>query len=737
MHRLACLAAVLIALCAAMPASAERLTVDRLVASPSLDGDKVAKLALAPDGSRVTFLKGKEEDFRRQDLWEYHLADRALRRLVDADTLTTDGALSEVEKARRERQRITATGIVEYSWQPGGAGLLFPLGGDLYYLPLDGDLRRLTDTDAFETDARFSPQGSYVSFIRDQNLFVIELATGVERQLTNDGGGVILNGMAEFVAQEEMRRTTGYWWSPDETRIAFTRVDESPVQLVDRYEVAADGSVTTVAQRYPFAGTDNVRIELGVVAVADAGVRWIDLGLDGDIYLARVDWLPDSLKLAFQRQSRDQKRLELIFADVTTGARRVVLTEDSDTWINLNDALHFLENSNQFLWASERSGFKHLYLYRRDGTLVSALTEGPWAIGALKGVDEAGGWVYFEGFADTPLEKHLYRVPLTGSTPAPPLRLTEQGGWHDTVVAGDGSLFIDTFSAEDTPPRVALRRADGRRIAWIVENPLDRRHPYHPYLDHHAPREYGAINTQDGVTLLYQLMRPANFDPQRKYPAVVSVYGGPLAQRVRKGWSVDFNQLLAQSGYVVFTLDNRGAANRGKAFEDVLYRAMGATEVEDQLLGVGFLKGLPFVDPERVGLYGWSYGGYMTLMCMAKAPGAYAAGVSIAPVTDWRLYDTHYTERYLGDPAAGPAYDDSSVFSYVDGLTDPLLVIHGMADDNVFFDHTVRLAAELQERRQRFEMMTYPGKKHGIRGADTRAHLWGQVLEFFDRHLKP
>lgn len=720
-----------------MPASAERLTVDRLVASPSLDGDKVAKLALAPDGSRVTFLKGKEEDFRRQDLWEYHLADRALRRLVDADTLTADTALSEVEKARRERQRITATGIVEYSWQPGGAGLLFPLGGDLYYLPLDGDLRRLTDTDAFETDARFSPQGSYVSFIRDQNLFVIELATGVERQLTNDGGGVILNGMAEFVAQEEMRRNTGYWWSPDETRIAFTRVDESPVQLVDRYEVAADGSVTTVAQRYPFAGTDNVRIELGVVAVADAGVRWIDLGLDGDIYLARVDWLPDSLKLAFQRQSRDQKRLELIFADVTTGARRVVLTEDSDTWINLNDALHFLENSNQFLWASERSGFKHLYLYRRDGTLVSALTEGPWAIGALKGVDEAGGWVYFEGFADTPLEKHLYRVPLTGSTPAPPLRLTEQGGWHDTVVAGDGSLFIDTFSAEDTPPRVALRRADGRRIAWIVENPLDRRHPYHPFLDHHAPREYGAINTQDGVTLLYQLMRPANFDPQRKYPAVVSVYGGPLAQRVRKGWSVDFNQLLAQSGYVVFTLDNRGAANRGKAFEDVLYRAMGATEVEDQLLGVGFLKGLPFVDPERVGLYGWSYGGYMTLMCMAKAPGAYAAGVSIAPVTDWRLYDTHYTERYLGDPAAGPAYDDSSVFSYVDGLTDPLLVIHGMADDNVFFDHTVRLAAELQERRQRFEMMTYPGKKHGIRGADTRAHLWGQVLEFFDRHLKP
>ena len=737
MHRLACLAAVLIALCAATPASAERLTVDRLVASPSLDGDKVAKLALAPDGSRVTFLKGKEEDFRRQDLWEYHLADRALRRLVDADTLTTDTALSEVEKARRERQRITATGIVEYSWQPGGAGLLFPLGGDLYYLPLDGDLRRLTDTDAFETDARFSPQGSYVSFIRDQNLFVIELATGVERQLTNDGGGVILNGMAEFVAQEEMRRTTGYWWSPDETRIAFTRVDESPVQLVDRYEVAADGSVTTIAQRYPFAGTDNVRIELGVVAVADAGVRWIDLGLDGDIYLARVNWLPDSLKLAFQRQSRDQKRLELIFADVTTGARRVVLTEDSDTWINLNDDLRFLENSNQFLWASERSGFKHLYLYQRDGTLVSALTEGPWAISALKGVDEAGGWVYFEGFADTPLEKHLYRVPLTGSTPALPLRLTEQGGWHDTVVAGDGSMFIDTFSAEDTPPRVALRRADGRRIAWIVENPLDRRHPYQPFLDHHAPREYGAINTQDGVTLLYQLMRPANFDPQRKYPAVVSVYGGPRAQRVRKGWSVDFNQLLAQSGYVVFTLDNRGAANRGKAFEDVLYRAMGATEVDDQLLGVGFLKGLPFVDPERVGLFGWSYGGYMTLMCMAKAPGAYAAGVSIAPVTDWRLYDTHYTERYLGDPAAGPAYDDSSVFSYVDGLTDPLLVVHGMADDNVFFDHTVRLAAELQERRQRFEMMTYPGKKHGIRGADTRAHLWGQVLEFFDRHLKP
>jgi dipeptidyl-peptidase-4 len=719
---------------------AEKLTVKRLEASPGLSGTYAKGVQISPDGERVTFLQGRADNKLQQDLWEYHIADGKKRMLVDSTALLGGAEeLDEVELARRERQRISATGIVEYGIAPDGKALLFPLGGDLYYLPIGGEPRRLTETDATETDAKVSPGGAFVSFIREKNLYIIDLATGKERAITTEGAGPVTFGMADFAAQEEMYRSTGYWWAKDDSRIAFTKVDESGVTLVNRYEISADG-VTSIPQRYPFAGEDNAIVQLFVVTLANGDLMEVELGADKDFYLPRVAFSPDGT-LAVQKQSRDQKRLDLILVDPKTGDQQIVLAEQSKTWINLHSDLHFFADGSHFTWTSERSGFRHIYLYAKNGEMVRQLTSGNWPVsessrrgGGIKAVDEEGGYIYFTGWSVTATEQHLFRAPLSGEGVV--TRLTEAGGWHSAEVAPDGSFFIDNGSSPDRPPYSAIRDRDGNLLIYITENALDETHPYFPYLPNHRPREFGVIETSEGVELQYELTLPTDFDAAKQYPAVVYLYGGPGGASVKKYWSVGLNQVLAQNGFVVFTVDNRGTGNRGTAFDDVIYKNMGDFEVRDQVTGAKWLADKPYVDASRVGVYGWSYGGYMTLLCMFKAPEVFKAGIAGAPVVNWRLYDTHYTERYMADPADGDFYERSSPITYVDGLEGNLLLIHGMADDNVFFDNSVQLMAALQQAEKQFELMTYPGKRHGIRGEAERVHLNQMRLDFFKRHLQ-
>lgn len=736
----------------AATAGARDLTVERLFEAPDLQGPSLRQVQFSPDGALVSYLRGRDDDASIYDLWAYDIAAGKHRLLVESRTLVPEQeTLSAEEEARRERQRIAALrGIVEYQWAPDSKALLFPLGGDLFHYdlakPAAEAVRRLTATETYETDPQFSPRGRYVSFIREQDLYAVEIASGLERRLTSGGGGLVSHGVAEFIAQEEMNRNTGYWWSPDERHVAFTRVDEAPVAELERFEVHADG-FKVHRQRYPAAGAANAEVKLGILALESGAIAWADL-LHEDIYLARVHWFPEGDRLLVQRQSRDQKRLDLLAFPATGGGGRLMFSETSDRWVELHDDLHFLPRRKELLWASQRSGHNHLYRYDYAGRLKGAVTTGDWdVIGdggapAVRGIDERRGRVYFMATIKTPLERQLYFASLDAGAARAPVALTSQDGWHGITMSHDSRRYLQNYSDPEQPPQLSLHDASGRRLAWLIENRLDDRHPYAPYRDRHVTPEFGTLEAADGTPLYWQLYKPAGYEPGRRYPAVLLVYGGPTAQTVQRRWGErrgsQIPQLFTQRGYIVFALDNRGSGARGQVFGSAIYRRMGGVEVEDQLRGVAWLKQQPYVDPSRIGVYGWSYGGYMTLMLMMQSPGTFAAGVAGAPVTDWRLYDTHYTERYLGMPEQNAeGYRLSGVIAHSGELRDALLLMHGMADDNVLFTHSTLLIKELVAAGRPFTVMPYPGSKHAaLSFKETGIHGWKTILDFFDRYVK-
>lgn len=725
-------AAALLMSSSAMPADAQEtpLTLERVFASPDLNGSAPRALKLSPDGRLVTLLRNRADERERFDLWAMDTATGQWRMLVDSRKIGTGAELSEAEKMQRERARIgDQRGIVAYDWAPDGKSILVPLDGDLYLAGLDGNVRRLTATEVSELNPVISPRGRYASFVRDQNLVVLDLSDGREVQATTEGAGLVHFGEAEFVAQEEMGRTTGYWWSPDDRRIAVQRFDETPVGVVSRAAIGAEGT-RVYDQRYPKAGTANALVDLYVVN-PDGGERVkVDLGKETDIYLARVDWTPDGRTLLVQRQNRAQTVLDMLAVDPATGKSRILFSEKSGpkSWVNLSDAYRPLADGS-LIWWSERDGHGHLYRFRAGKW--TQLTKGEWEVAELVGVDEASGRVTFLGNKDGVLERHLYTVDL--AKPGTVTRLTEPGWWHGASANGDASRIILTRSNTSQPAQVMLTDARGSRLAWVSENAVAGDHPYAPYLASHRTKQFGTIPAADGTLLHWEMITPP-LEPGRKYPVFFQHYGGPHSQQVSRAWGGPLQQYLVDRGYIWFVLDNRGAANRGKAFEDHLYQAMGSVEVEDQLAGAKYLKSLDFVDAGRISTYGWSYGGYMTLKMLQAAPGMFAAGVSGAPVSKWELYDTHYTERYMGDPRQVPdAYTRSDTVQDAAKIADPLLLIHGMADDNVVLEHSTVMMSKMQGAAVPFEVMLYPGQTHRVAGPGISVHLWKTILSFLDR----
>jgi dipeptidyl-peptidase-4 len=717
----------------ATPAVAGDIPLERVFSSPSLSGPTPREAKLSPDGRFVTLLKNRPEDKDRYDLWAIDTATGNQRMLVDSQKIGSGAAVSEEEKMRRERARIAGTkGITEYGWAPDSRSILVPIDGDLYLATLDGNVRRLTTTPATEIDAKVSETGRFLSFLRDQNLFVMDAASGQERALTSDGGETLSWGAAEFVAQEELSRDTGYWWSPDDRFIAVARVDESPVAIVRRAAIGASGT-SLIEQRYPAAGTKNAIVDLYVMT-PDGKLRVkADLGNDPDYYLARVDWARDGRSIYVQRLSRDQKRLDMLRVDPTTGRSNLLFSETSPTWVNLTENFKPLKDGS-LIWSSERSGFPHLYRWKAGKW--TQLTRGKWAVEKLAGVDERSGRVYFTGTAETPIEQQLYWASYV--SPGAAHRVTEAGWYNNAVMDKGATHALVTRSNPRQPSQAYLADASGKRLAWVQENALNAAHPYAPYLDSHVLPTFGSVNGPDGATLYYRMLSPQRV-PGKRYPVFFYVYGGPHGQQVTDAWysQLPLHEALVDQGWIVFTIDNRGTNRRGTKFENAVYRTMGDAEVADQLAGVEWLKRQPFVDPARIAVMGWSYGGYMTLKLLEKAPGTFAAGVAVAPVTKWELYDTAYTERYLGNPAIDPKpYQSSDALDDAVKIRDPLLLLHGMSDDNVVFQNSTELYARLQQAKVPFQMMTYPGATHAIAGEGPQTHVWTTITRFLNDEVR-
>jgi dipeptidyl-peptidase-4 len=707
-------------------AGGKALTIERIYSQPSLSGRLTRGLTWTPDGKQLSYFETKESGKEaKPELWAMDASSGERRLLVAADKLET---ILPVDTSRPTQ----ATGLgrrapSQYQWAPDGAGILFQGPTALAWLDVKSQTRRtLVSGKATLADPKISPDGRNVSFVRDHNLWLVNLADGKERAISQGGTEEIRKGELDWVYPEELEIKTAYWWSPDSSSIVYLEMDERKVSqypLVDFSSPSGEAEM----ERYPTAGGGNPIVRVFVASLTGGEPRTMVTGAETDIYIARVNWLTDSKHLAIQRLNRAQTALDLLIADSTTGKARAVLSENDANWINVSDDLYFLKDSKRFLWSSERSGYRHLYLYDLEGKQLAQLTTGEWEVSAVDAVDEPKGLVYFTAAEKSPLERHLYRVALDGSGFA---RLSKGEGTHAAVLAPNAAAFYDTYSNTATPPRQELYRADGSRIAALNENKIAELADYHL-----SPMEFLTVKSRDGVQLNASIIKPPDFHPQKKYPVLVYTYGGPRAQVVRNAWggaNFLWHQLMAQKGYIIFSLDNRGSAGRGHAFETPLHFRMGAEELSDQRDGVQYLKSLPYVDSNRIGIWGWSYGGHMTLHAMFEAGDDFKVGFAGGPVTDWRYYDSIYTERYLGLPQKnGKGYQDSSPVKYASQLKGKLLIAHGTGDDNVHFANTLAVINDLIEAGKYVEVLAFPGRGHGVSDPPARRVLMQRVTQFF------
>jgi dipeptidyl-peptidase-4 len=647
----------------------------------------------------------------------------ALSKLAAAAAKTT-----EPETADWTNRRVSEHAV---QWFADGRHLLVLAAGDLFIVDSEkGGFEALTHTTDDERDPELSPDNRFASFRRAHDLYLVDVKSRAITRLTNDGSGTLLNGELDWVYPEELELGTAYWWSPDSRSIAYLQFDISREPVFPQVSLLGAQGVME-PERYPRAGDPNAAVRLGVVDVPGGPTKWMELGSASDNLLARVVWSPNSRQIMAERLNRIQSRLDLLLADTRTGAAKTVLHEEDKYWINVRLAPRFLGMGERFLWASERTGFRHLYIYRADGKQQVQLTSGDWEVDKIVGVDETRQRVYYTSTEASPLERHVYSVAFDGSGKR---RLSHAAGTHSASLSPDGAYFMDDYSSVASPMRSVLCAVeDGKEVALY-------RDANHTPIEQYdlQPVETVTVKTADGATLFAHLIKPAGFESGRKYPAIVTIYGGPDVQEVRNAWAgVSWSQAMAQKGFVIWQLDNRGSKGRGHAFESVIWHHLGARELADQKEGIGYLVSLGFVDPERIGMYGWSYGGYMTLYTATHAPGLIKAAIAGGPVADWRDYDSIYTERYMGLPEENAAGYKASApveaAAAMDGTK--LLMLHNIEDDNVHFQNSVQMAAALENAGKTFYMVVYPDKTHGVTGEPAQQLLY-EITKFFEDSLK-
>jgi len=666
------------------------------------------------------------------------------------------GALAFYDPATRKTKDLVATGPMDdaavavpredgpFDWQnrrerPGGLEfsasgkeLLYPSGGDVFLIHVDtAKWQQLTKTPVAETDAKISPDGKMVAFRRGQDIYTVEAASGKETRLTLGGTETLRNGGLDWVYPEELELGTAFWWSPDSKSIAYLQFDTSKEPVFPHEDLLRERALLE-PQRYPQAGENNADVRLGVVAAVGGATRWLETGDTRTAWLiARAGWMPDARSVYMIRLNRVQNKLEMIATDVESGAAAVVFQESDPYWINLSGDVRFLKDGKRFLWTSERDGFRHIYLYSNDGKTVKQLTQGAWEVAGIDGVDEDAGRVFYTSSEAASLERRLYSVGLDGGDKR---LLSTEAGTHSIAMGPTGAYYLDTYSNAQTPSRTVLHAGSGAELGAYREADRTQADEYDI-----LPAELVSFKAADGTPLYGRLIRPAGFQAGKKYPMVVTVYGGPgVALPVRNAWTgVDIDQVYAQRGYVVWQAENRGGMGRGHAFETAIFHNLGAAELADQVAGVKYVISLGFVDPERVGVHGWSYGGFMTVNALLNAADVFKCGVAGAPVTNWIDYDTIYTERYMGLPLDEPdGYENTALPPKAANLKGRLMIMHNLEDDNVLFQNSMQLIAALEGAGKTFDLALYPQKSHGVTGLLAR-EMNEAMLEFFDRWLRP
>jgi dipeptidyl-peptidase-4 len=602
-------------------------------------------------------------------------------------------------------------------------------GNDLFaYDREQNRLTRLTSDRAEEEEAQLSPSGEMAAFVKGNNLWVVALDGSLSTRLTEDGSSTILNGKLDWVYQEEVYgrgRFRGFWWSPDSSSIAFLQLNELDVP---KFTVVDHRPVQLKVERtwYPKPGDPNPKARLGMVSVIDGELHWADLEryFRDEPLLVRVKWTPDSNRVMCQIQNRVQTWLDLAAFNPSNGEETPVFREESPAWVNVLGEPEWMDDGS-FLWESERDGFRHIYHYSADGKLLGRVTSGEWEVTSFEGVDEKAGWVYFSGKADGAPQQQLYRAHLDGTGRE---RITKRSGFHSVKLNSESSLYLDSWSDISTPRKVSLHRADGSLVRELGGGDKSKLAEYRL-----GEVEFFTVPARDGFEMEAMWIKPPDFSPERRYPVLISVYGGPQAPTVRNSWGGKgylWHQMLAQKGYLVFYCDNRSASGKGAKYSWPIHHRLGEVELSDLEDAVNWLKEKPFIDGSRIGVWGWSYGGYFTSYALTHSAG-FKVGIAGAPVTDWHLYDSIYTERYMGLPQTNaPGYRSTSVLEAASNLEGHLLLIHGTIDDNVHLQNSIKLINELENAGKMFDLMLYPGARHGVRSPRHVYHLRSLITRF-------
>lgn len=708
------------------------LTVADIYREDPFRSRTVADVQWLPDGTAFTFTR-RNPSSDAVDIYRHDVMDGSEMLILAGGSLRLNGqpVTMTVYQTTGSQNHLLITGPQQQIWRHSFSAP--------YYL-YDVDAKRLTalaDGDTGLQNVALSPDGQRVAYVKGNNLYVADVAGQGKQQLTVDGDDNILNGVFDWVYEEEFGRPDAFRWSPDGRYIAFWRTDQSRVKtfyMLDR--MSTYPSLT--ALKYPKVGEKNAVVRIGVADLKTGNIAFMRTGDNHNIYLPRIHWTNEAKTLAIQRLNRQQNHLELLFADVHTGATRKVLSDRDPAWVDVSDDFLFLSASDHVLWTSEKSGFRHIYVSDYAGNPVRQLTDGDWEVTRVIGVDEPDAWVYFYGKKAHPTQQQIYRVPLKGG----PVQAVSQGeGWHDAVFSPDFKHYVGYFSNVRTPTRVSLQQGNGQSVRTLEPNPM----PALADVDLVVP-EFFDFATDDGTRLNAYMMKPNDFDPTKKYPVLVFGYGGPGSQMVVNRWGMGsrhrhlqqylWHVMMTQKGYIVFCVDNRGTGGRGKAFKNLAYGDLSKWAVHDQIQGAKYLAKQPFVNAERIGFWGWSGGGYLACMIMLRGGEHFKAGVAVALVSDFRNYDTIWTERYMGLLAENThGYDAANVMTYVDGLQGKLLLVHGTGDDNVHPQNTMQLVDALIAADKQFDMLLYPNRNHRIGGGNTSNHLFTAITNYIETHL--